>query len=247
MVYCGRYLAGAADVRHGLLQPLRQDRLRIRAGKGRLAGEHLVEHATQRVHVGAGIEVPLAHRLLRTHVVRGAQAHAGLGEPLLACPASRFPACQRPCDPEVRHQRVIAAEQDVLRLDVTVDDAVPVGVGQRVGHLGCDPNRITHRQSLFSRQAAPKRLAIDERHGEPELPVGFSGVVDAEDVGVLQAGAEADLAQETIGPHRMGQLGAENLERHRSVMPEVVGEVHRGHAPATELALDAVAVRQCGV
>ena len=64
---------------------------------------------------------------------------------------------------------------------------------------------------------------------------------------MLQAGAEADLAQETIGPHRMSQLGAEDFERHRAVVSEVVGEVHRGHAPAAELALDAVAVRQCAL
>ena len=61
---------------------------------------------------------------------------------------------------------------------------------------------------------------------------------------MLQAGAEADLAQETIGPHRMSQLGAENLERHRSVVPEVVGKVHSGHAPTAEFALDAVAAGQ---
>jgi hypothetical protein len=249
MVYCWRYLAGAADVRHGLLQPLRQDRLRIRTGKGRLAGQHLVEHATQRVHVGAGIQVPLANRLLRTHVVRGAQAHAGLSEPLVCLlfpsyPLTRFPACQRPRDSEVRHQRVIAAEQDVLRLDVTVDDPVTVRVGQRVGHFSGDPEGITHGQSLFSGHTAPEGLAIHERHGEPELPIGFPGIVDAEYVRVLQASAEADLAQEAIGAHGMSQLGAENLKRHRPVMPEVVGKVHSGHAATTELALDAVAIGQ---
>ena len=62
------------------------------------------------------------------------------------------------------------------------------------------------------------------------------------DMRVLEPRREPDLADEALGPHGLGQLGVEDFERHRSVMPEVVGEVHRGHAPATELALDAVAI-----
>jgi hypothetical protein len=36
----------------------------------------------------------------------------------------------------------------------------------------------------------------------------------------------------------------EHLERHGAIMPDVVGQVHRGHPAPTELALDPVAVRQ---
>ena len=41
-------------------------------------------------------------------------------------------------DAEVRHQRVAALEQDVLRLDIAVDHTVPVRVAQRVRHLARD-------------------------------------------------------------------------------------------------------------
>ena len=72
--------------------------------------------------------------------------------------------------------------------------------------------------------------------------MNLSRVVDAEYVGMLQPSAEADLAQETIGSYRVSQLRAQDLERDRTVVPDMVGEVDRSHAAATELALDAVAV-----
>ena len=59
---------------------------------------------------------------------------------------------------------------------------------------------------------------------------------------MLQPGRVLDLAQEALGPERGGQLGVQHLERDRAVVPEVVGEVHRGHAAAPELALEPVAV-----
>ena len=61
---------------------------------------------------------------------------------------------------------------------------------------------------------------------------------------MLQPGGEADLALEALGPERGGQLGVEHLERHRPVVPEVLGEIDRGHAAAPELALERVAVGQ---
>ena len=58
---------------------------------------------------------------------------------------------------------------------------------------------------------------------------------------MLQARGDADLAQEALGAERRGELGAQHLERDLAVVPEVVGEVDRGHAAAAELALDRVA------
>ena len=61
---------------------------------------------------------------------------------------------------------------------------------------------------------------------------------------MLQPGGELDLALEPLGAERGGQLGVEHLERDRPVVPEVLGEVDRGHAAAAELALEPVAIRQ---
>ena len=137
---------------------LGDDRLRRGSGERRLAGQHLVGHAPERVDIGARRDLPLAHRLLGTHVVRGAEGHAGLGHPGAAGLAGR----QR--DTEVGHQRATVVQQDVLRLDVAVDHPVAVGVVERAGDLGRDPDGIVDRELLLAAQPVAQRFAFHERH-----------------------------------------------------------------------------------
>jgi hypothetical protein len=144
---------------------------------------------------------------------------------------------KRSCDPEVRHQRVMSAEQDVLRLDVAMNDAALMGVGQRVGDFFRDSESVLERELLLSVQTTPERLALDEGHGEPELSSCLTGVVNAEDVRVLQAGAEPDLAEEAIGTERLSQLGAKHLERYQAVVLEVTREIDCGHPAPAQLPL----------
>ena len=61
---------------------------------------------------------------------------------------------------------------------------------------------------------------------------------------MLEAGGELDLAEKALGPERGGELGVEHLDGDRAVVLEVAGELDGGHAPATELALERVAVPQ---
>ena len=58
---------------------------------------------------------------------------------------------------------------------------------------------------------------------------------------MLEVGRRLDLGQEPLGAHHGGQLGAEDLERDRMVMPDVVRQADRGHPALTDLTLDAVA------
>ena len=63
---------------------------------------------------------------------------------------------------------------------------------------------------------------------------------------MLQAGGDPDLLEESLRSERGGELGAQDLERDGPVVPEVVREVDHGHAAASELALDAIAIGQGG-
>ena len=60
-----------------------------------------------------------------------------------------------------------------------------------------------------------------------------------------QPRGEFDLPLEPLGPEHGGQLGSQDLDRDGSMVPEVVGEVHRCHAPGAELPLDAVPLGEC--
>jgi len=154
-------------------------------------------------------------------------------------------AFQCPGDPEVRHEGgAVAREEDVLRLDVPMDDAVLVGVVQRAGGLPADLEGHIHGKLPLAANPVAEALALDEGHGEPQPAGDLARVQHGEDVRVLQPGGEADLALESLRPQRRGQLGVEHLERHRPVVPKVLGQVNDGHAPAAELALDLVAIPQ---
>ena len=59
---------------------------------------------------------------------------------------------------------------------------------------------------------------------------------------MLQVGRGADLGQESLRADHRGELRPEHLHRHPAVVPEVMGQVDRGHAARAELALDPVAV-----
>jgi hypothetical protein len=75
---------------------------------------------------------------------------------------------QRLGNPEVCDQRVAPREQDVFRLDVAVDDSLPVRILQRIRHLGSDLQRFWYRQLLVAEQPLAEGLALHIRHGIPE-------------------------------------------------------------------------------
>ena len=63
---------------------------------------------------------------------------------------------------------------------------------------------------------------------------------------MVQPGGDLDLAQEPVGAQRLRQLGPEHLYRHLAVVSQVLGQIHRGHAPLVQLPHEAVAVGQGG-
>ncbi|HKW41593.1 MAG TPA: hypothetical protein VJN39_10105 [Gemmatimonadales bacterium] len=72
-------------------------------------------------------------------------------------------------------------------------------------------------------------------------PAHLTGVVQRQDVVVIEPGGDRDLAQEPVGADHRRELGSEHLDRHLAVVFHVVGEGDGRHAAAAELALDGVA------
>ena len=122
--------------------------MRRRAGEGDLARQHFVHHAAQRKEVAAPVEVA-ARGLLGAHVGRGANGHADLREHQ----TGRRGSChKRLADTEVCDDGVAFVQQDVLRLDVAVDDVVPMRVVEGISHLHGDADRFVNGQRWAARE-----------------------------------------------------------------------------------------------
>ena len=95
---------------------------------------------------------------------------------------------------------MMAREEDVVRLDVPMHDAVSVGMVQGVDHVPEQAHRFSDGELPLTGETGAERLALDVRHGEPEPSSRITGVVHGKDVGVLETGDDLDLPEETLRP-----------------------------------------------
>lgn len=168
----------------------------------------------------------VAPRLLGGHVCDGAGRRSGPGERHVGNLGQT--EVQQP-------DHAIGAEDDVCRLHVPMHDTVGVCRPQPAGHLHGDRHRLGRRHGSPS-EPLLQGFALVTGHGD-ERPAGrgFSDLVDAADIGVLQRRRGAGLHQQPLPGLQLGaQVGREELERHLPVQPGIVGPVDRPHTSAAE-------------
>jgi hypothetical protein len=202
----------------------------------RFAHQHLVDHRAERVDVAARVDLSIRRRLLRTHVFWRAQRQPCLGDAIAPGRGDR----QR--DPEIRHHRLAFLQQDIARLDIAVNHVAAVRVLQRRRHLRSDFDGLVHGQLPLDRESIAERLALDVGHHVKEETTCLAGVVERQDVRVLQVSGDLDLVQEPLGAKHGGKFGVQHLDGDLAVVPDVVRKIDRRHAAAAELTLDRVAV-----
>ena len=204
------------------------------------AGEQLVEHDPDGVHVGTGVGPAVDHQLGR-EVGDGADQHPA-GRGVLRVGADRLG------QPEVGHlhrggARVrVGGDQHVLGLDVAVDQAGAVRRGQRGEHRldqGERPRR-SHR-ALLADQVA-QGVPAHQLHGQEDGAVVGALVEDRHDVRVGEPGRGAGLAHEAGGELVVvAEPGMHHLDRDGAVQAQVGGLVDAGHAAARDPGADPVA------
>ena len=123
-------------------------------------------------------------------------------------------------------------------------DPVPVSEVQGVSHFPGDPDGVFHRQLALAAQSVAKALAFHEWHGEPQAASGFTRVEDSDDMRMLKTSGETNFLFEAIGPEGGRDLVVEDLQRDRTIVPEVMREKHGGKAAASEFTLDPVLTRE---
>jgi hypothetical protein len=228
------------DRRHALVHLLGEHGLRRRTRERRAAGHHLVHHAAEGVDVRPVVDLGIAGSLLGAHVGRRADGDAGVGD--------RIPAHfrVRVGDAEVGDDGVAVDEEDVLGLDVAVDHLLPVRVREAVGDLGGDARDVVETELPFFAEEVAQAAVAGERHDVVQRAAGGAGLVEREEVDVLEVGDELDLALEAFGADGRDELGTQDLHGDLAVEPEVPGEEDDGHATVSDLAQDLVPPGKCG-
>ncbi len=198
-----------------------------------IASDHLVPDRPQREHVAPRIHRAAAERLGRQVAGR---AHDGL-----AALAGLFGGDAG--DAEIGEHRATASiDHDVAGLDVAVDDAFAGGGGQCVGGLFGDATSHFRRALALAIDELGQRFAVDVFHDEVGLAVVLVGNEDLGNVGMVERGDVAGLAQEAGHDDFVGaEFVAQALDGNETFELGIERLVDHAHAAAAELADDVIA------
>ena len=207
----------------------------VGADERRAAGEELVEEGTERVQIGAGLDL-LAQGLLGGHVRHRAHHHPLLGEAGAAGgDGGRGQA-------EVTETgRASLGEPDVGRLDIAVHDASFVGVFQRLGDLVGDAHGLGHRKPMVlgAFEQVVDRSAGHVLAHDVGPAVFVADVEHGDDVGVVAEAAHGlSFPAYPLEAGGVEILGLHGGQGHLPVEGVVVCEVDALTPPFTEKSLD---------
>jgi hypothetical protein len=73
-----------------------------------------------------------------------------------------------------------------------------MGVRESLGHLARDAERLGDRHLDLASEPVSQALALDVRHRIIEEAVGLAGVVERENVRMVEPGRDPDLAEEAL-------------------------------------------------
>ena len=90
-----------------------------------------------------------------------------------------------------------------------------------------------------------ERTAVHELADKVLTPVLLAGVVDREDVGVIERGCELRLALEAPPSCRVGQVGGDELDRDGAIQLRVGRAVDRAHPAFAKLMIEAICADRC--
>ena len=160
-------------------------------GEGRFPREHLEQHATETIGIAPPVELFVAHQLFGAHVGWSPRT-----APSRARKLANAGEIDRTRNSEVGENRMTGRQQNVLRLDVAMDDALGVCVGQRVGDVAGDVARNAGDELSLAIDPLAQSFAAHVRHHIVEECLDVPRVVKRENVWVLKLCQEPDFANE---------------------------------------------------
>ena len=141
-------------------------------------------------------------------------------------------------DPEVGDlDDALGVDDDVVRLDVPVDDAVAVRIAERGEDLPRVGDRDGHRAEPARADQLLERATLDVLHDDVVRAVRLAAVEDRDDVRVREAGRVGRLSAEALDELLVVRVPrVEHLDRDPASELLVLGEVDVGHAATAQLA-----------
>jgi hypothetical protein len=136
----------------------------------------------------------------------------------------------------VRHEHVVG-------LDVAVDHATLVRVGQGGRDVAQEAKSLSHGHRLPAPQPLAEGAPLHERHREVRNVAG-AGRQHGDDVGVLEPRGEQDLAAEALGAEPRRQVGRQHLHDDLAAEGALFGHEHARHPAPAQLALQRVRIAE---
>ena len=182
-------------------------RHRIRRREGEPPGEELVQRAPQRIEIGPVVDRPVhSPRLLRGHVGERPLQHRGVGGEVPLLGEGRSDA---EIDDLELARRGIA--HDVRRVDVLVDHAAGVDLGERAGHRDGDLQRLAQPEPAAAKEPIERLGAEVLQADDPRAPQRILGE-RAYDAGHVQGARDLVLLPVALQLRGRRVLALEHLE-----------------------------------
>ena len=200
------------------------------------AGQHVEQHAPERVQVRAGVD-PSAGRLLGCDVRRRSERLTGQRQGGVTALDTR--------DPEIPDLRdVRCGEEDVRRLHVAVDHALGVRRREPAGDAGSDRGSSGRLDPAEPPKLVAERRPLDQLHHQERPAPVLAGVEHADHVRVVDPREGLRLALEPLACGIVqDQRRRKLLERDAPLQHQIRGGEHLTHAAVAQRTLEAVALR----
>src|SRR5580693_8636580 len=186
-----------------------EDYSRTVAAKGQCTGRHFVEHDSKGKKIGSSIQF-LGQNLLRRHISDCSQRAARAGEILLGdnCGSGSnadIVWLERDLrQTEVQNFGVTSlGDEDVGRLNVTVNDALPMSCVECVGNFNSDLQDTIQIHWAIANHML-QGCAVKKLHCDEGLAILLVNLVDGADVGMVQSRGGLGFALEPAEGLRVG-------------------------------------------
>ena len=136
---------------------------------------------------------------------------------------------------KIRHlHAALPIQQDILRLDVAVDDALVVGILEGVANLRHDRQRLARRHPPAVHQPAQTH-PVHEFHQEVEKAVRPAGIIDGHNARMIQPGQRLGFPGKPLGKRRVtANARRQDLQRRYPVQFLLADLIDHSHAAPTQ-------------